>query len=285
MGSWLHFAPRSAPACSRASSPLANPVDLPVDDMAKAASRFPARALAPLAAVLAAVLVVLSLGGGRVPHASSSGIVALRTGCETDTTTAVTDAPAAGGRVALTFDDGPSAYTPEVLRALRHEDAQATFFVIGSQVAGHEGVLRRMVRDGHEIGNHSMLHGVDPDENDLAQASDEIQRASGFRPCQFRPPGGTFSDELVQRAALLGMGTVLWSVDPQDWVAQEPESIIERVLAVTEPGSIILLHDAGGDRTATAQIVEPLTRGLRDRGYELVTVTKLLGGHFTVGGE
>lgn len=196
---------------------------------------------------------------------------------------AVTSAAQPDMRVALTFDDGPGAYTPRVLRALRRSDARATFFVIGTQVEGREGLLRRMLRDGHEIGNHSMLHTSNPDETDMADASAAIEGATGFRPCQFRPPGGVVDDELVQRADTLGMSTVLWSVDPGDWQAQEPAEILDRVVSVIEPGSVVLLHDGGGDRSATAEIAPQLIGELRDRGFELVTVTRLFGGRFTIG--
>jgi peptidoglycan-N-acetylglucosamine deacetylase len=257
-------------------------LDVPKHLMIDAARKFPGHAALAGAVVLA--LAVLAVGsGGQEPNAKHGNLPSIRSGCDPGTEGAVTHAAAAERQIALTFDDGPTAYTPRVLRALRRSDAKATFFVIGSQVEGREGLLRRMLRDGHEIANHSMMHAPRPDEDDLADASAAIEDATGFRPCQFRPPGGDVDDALVQRAETLGMSTVLWSVDPGDWQAQEPSEISGRVMSAVEPGSIVLLHDGGGIRSATAEIAPLLIERLRDRGYELVTVTKLLGGRFTIG--
>ena len=203
------------------------------------------------------------------------------TGCRSGVEGLATRGEAAGRRIALTFDDGPSAYTARVLRALRRHEAHATFFVIGSQIEGREGLLRRMVRDGHEIGNHSMLHSPGPSTADLADSSRLIEDVTGFRPCHFRPPGGQVDDALMARARELGMATVLWSVDPGDWASQERGVILTRVLSVVEPGSIVLLHDGGGDRTGTAGVASKLIGRLTERDFKLVTMTELLGGEFT----
>jgi peptidoglycan/xylan/chitin deacetylase (PgdA/CDA1 family) len=284
MGSRLHFrGPAShrslrAPPRATASPPCFE------DDPIRPVATSTRRAALPIAAAFAAAFaaLILTAGPSQTPHATGD-VGLIRTGCVPGNEGSVTNAYGPERRVALTFDDGPSAFTPRVLRALRRTDARATFFVVGSQVEGRERLLRRMLRDGHEIGNHSMAHMPGPDESDIAQASETIEDATGFRPCQFRPPDGDVDDELVQRAAALGLSTVLWSVDAGDWQAQDPEAIRERVMSVIAPGSIVLLHDGGGDRHGTAEVAPQLIADLRDRGYELVTVTKLLGGRFTVG--
>jgi peptidoglycan/xylan/chitin deacetylase (PgdA/CDA1 family) len=233
--------------------------------------------------VIAIVLAVLLIDAGqRGPYAQPGEPAPVRVGCDPGTTGVATDGAATERRVALTFDDGPSSYTPRILRALRRADAPATFFVVGMQLGGREGMLRRMLRDGHEIGNHSMMHSPGPSREDLSEASATIEAATGFRPCRFRPPGGEVDDQLVRDAEALGMTTVLWNVDPGDWRLQEPSEMLALTLDAVEPGSIVLLHDGGGDRTATAEMVPQLIDGLRKRGFELVTVTRLLGGRFTV---
>jgi peptidoglycan/xylan/chitin deacetylase (PgdA/CDA1 family) len=236
-----------------------------------------------LAAGGAAVLglgVIAGIAEPELPATEGEPPLA-RTGCRSGVDGVATRGQAAGKRIALTFDDGPSAYTPRVLRALRRHEAHATFFVIGSQIEGREDVLRRMVRDGHEIGNHSMLHSAGPSAADLADSSRLIEDVTGFRPCHFRPPEGHVDDALMTRAGQLGMTTVLWSVDTGDWASQEPGAILSRALSAVGPGSIVLLHDGGGDRSGTAGVASELIDELSERDFELVTVTDLLGGEFT----
>lgn len=234
-----------------------------------------------LAAGGAAVLGLGLIAWLGEPEPPATDEAPARIGCRPGVDGLATRGEAVGKRVALTFDDGPSAYTPRVLRALRRHEAHATFFVIGSQIEGREEVLRRMVRDGHEIGNHSMLHSPGPSAADLSDASRLIEDATGFRPCHFRPPEGQLDDALMTRARDLGMTAVLWSIDTGDWASQEPDAILSRALTAVEPGSIVLLHDGGGDRSGTAAIASELIDELRERDFELVTVTDLLGGEFT----
>jgi len=224
--------------------------------------------------------LLVGLGGGGPDPERAPALV--RTGCKPGSEDIATHATAPDRRVALTFDDGPSSYSPEVLRALRRHGAHATFFVIGDRILGNEALLERMVADGHEIGNHSMVHAPSPDSADLADSQRLIEDVSGFRPCHFRPPGGQVDDALIARARALEMATVTWSVDTGDWANQDPAAILAGVLASVEPGSIILLHDGGGDRSGTASVTPQLIDQLRERGFELVTVTELFGGSFTL---
>jgi len=126
-----------------------------------------------------------------------------------------------------------------------------------------------------------MLHSPWPSAADLADSSRLIEDVTGFRPCHFRPPGGQVDEALIARAGDLGMTTVLWSVDAGDWGNQNPAALLSGVLSVVERGSIVLLHDGGGDRSGTAAVASQLIDELRERGFELVTVTDLLGGEFT----
>jgi len=178
--------------------------------------------------------------------------------------------------VAITFDDGPSDETRDFLGALERRGAPATFFVVGREIPGREDVLREAVAAGHEIANHSTSHMPLPSGTDVAETSELIERATGRAPCAFRPPEGRYSDRLLADARRLGMSVVTWDVDPEDWLSQDPAGIRERALAAVQPGSIVLMHDGGGDRTGTERSLSALIDALRARDYELVTVSELL---------
>ncbi|MEA2155372.1 MAG: peptidoglycan-N-acetylglucosamine deacetylase [Solirubrobacteraceae bacterium] len=184
--------------------------------------------------------------------------------------------------VALTFDDGPSAYTPAILTLLEREHVPGTFFMVGKEVPGHAALLHRMLRDGFMIGNHTFTHanvsgGGGLAAQQIAATQAVIRRASGFTPCLFRPPGGATSGALQATAASLGLLTIIWNVDPRDWSTPGTGSIVSTVLAQTRPGSIILLHDGGGARSETVAAVPQIVRTLTARGYHFVTVAQLLG--------
>ena len=108
--------------------------------------------------------------------------------------------------VALTFDDGPSTYTDDVLRILDHNHVHATFFQIGEQVPAYAALDRKILAHGNEIGNHSWRHAMGPGKSDLRQTSDVIEHATGFRPCMFRPPGGYLPSSTAAAASALAHG-------------------------------------------------------------------------------
>lgn len=179
--------------------------------------------------------------------------------------------------VGITFDDGPGAYTTRVLRILRRFEVSATFFQIGSQVRGANRIERKILRSGSEIGDHSYGHETNPGYGSIAAGSRAILRASGFRPCVFRPPGGRASSEVVAAARANGMKTVLWDVDPRDWSNPGTGAIIANVLAHAHRGAIIIMHD-GGSRSQTLAALPTILRGLRSRGLRAVKVSRLLKG-------
>ncbi|HEX7060298.1 MAG TPA: polysaccharide deacetylase family protein [Solirubrobacterales bacterium] len=179
--------------------------------------------------------------------------------------------------VALTFDDGPSDYTPEFLKVLRDKHARGTFFEIGQEVAGHEATMRQILAEGSEIGNHTMHHGSLPSYDDLAATSARIEAATHFRPCLFRPPGGGVDAAVIAAAGEAGMRTVTWDVDPSDWTNPGSGAVYGRVVDAARPGSIILMHDGGGDRGGTLAALPRIIDALRARGYRFATVTELLG--------
>ena len=188
-----------------------------------------------------------------------------------------------GRRVALTFDDGPSLFTPLVLRSLKRYKAPATFFVVGSMISGREAMLRKALREGSILANHSWSHPRMPalteemQRLELHKTNLAIRRASGYRPCLFRPPYGLTDQGLESVSRGSKLQTVLWDVDGADWESPAPELLAQRVLSTVKPGSIILLHDGGGDRSATAAALPAILRGLKQKRLRPVTLPRLLG--------
>jgi peptidoglycan-N-acetylglucosamine deacetylase len=184
--------------------------------------------------------------------------------------------------VALTFDDGPSPYTPSVLRVLERAHVNATFFLIGRQVAGGAAFARRALRDGDVVGNHTWNHanlsgGGAAAAGQLRETNAAIERATGFRPCLFRAPYGSTSGALERVAAGLGLTTIQWNVDPRDWSLPGTGAIVSRVLGAVRPGAIVIMHDGGGPRQETVAALPQIIAGLHRRGYTLETVPQLLG--------
>lgn len=182
--------------------------------------------------------------------------------------------------VALTFDDGPGEATGDILDTLAGRGAHATFFIVGNQVPAREHLLRRVVAEGHGIGNHTMTHprfGVDrvSVRSELQDLSQLVLSTTGARPRFFRPPFGILDREALSAARRLRMRTFLWDVDPQDWRGLRADEISDAVLAAVRPGSIILLHDGGGSRRATAEALPQILDGLSDRGHPVVTLSEL----------
>jgi peptidoglycan/xylan/chitin deacetylase (PgdA/CDA1 family) len=181
--------------------------------------------------------------------------------------------------VALTFDDGPSSLTPAFLDVLRDKHAAATFFEVGQEMPGRGSTMRRILREGSEIGNHTMHHGFFPGHAEIAGPSALSEAYAHFRPCLFRPPGGAVDSAVISTAASLGMRTVTWDVDPSDWSNPGSGAVYSRVVGAVRPGSIVVMHDGGGDRGGTLAALPSIIDTLRSRGYRFATVSELLGGH------
>lgn len=209
--------------------------------------------------------------------------VPLATGCVASGPSYVTNLDTTRKVVALTFDDGPAEDTPQFLDILEREHAVATFFQIGDQESAYgRRVDRRMLADGDVIGDHTWNHhdvsaGGAAARQELEQAAAAIQATSGLRPCLFRAPYGDVSPALISLARSLGMITVAWNVDPRDWARPGATAIYDNVVGNVRPGSIVLQHDGGGDRSETLSALPQEIDTLRARGYTFVTIPQLLG--------
>ncbi len=185
-------------------------------------------------------------------------------------------------RVALTFDDGPSSYTPAVLRTLRRFHARATFFLVGREVGHQAQLVRQELAEGNAVGDHTFNHadvsgGGSVAAGEIGRAKLSIRKASGYTPCLFRAPYGAVSRPLLAVARSQGMLTIGWNVDPRDWSRPGADAISRRVLEATRRGSIVIMHDGGGARAETVAALPSIIRTLQSRGYRLVTVPELLG--------
>jgi peptidoglycan/xylan/chitin deacetylase (PgdA/CDA1 family) len=183
----------------------------------------------------------------------------------------------ASKRVALTFDDGPSAYTQSFVSTLASHHVFGTFFEVGQEVAGRSAAMRSALAHGDELGDHSYHHTQLPSESDIRATADRIQQASGFRPCDFRPPYGSYNSAEIDAARREGMSTITWDVDPADYSRPGSQAIYERVVSHVQPGSIVIMHDGGGDRSETLAALPRIIGTLKARGYKLVTISRLLG--------
>lgn len=178
--------------------------------------------------------------------------------------------------VALTFDDGPGIYTHKVLKILKKAHVPATFFVVGYLVERYPDIVKDEVRLGNSVGNHSWSHPLTIPfaQMDQKQLDNQIERtndalaALGIKPNLFRPPGGSYDANVVETARRNGARTVLWDISTDDWAsATTPKDIVQRIMSQIQPGSIILMHDGGGDQSATVKALPTLIKQIRKRGY------------------
>jgi peptidoglycan-N-acetylglucosamine deacetylase len=179
--------------------------------------------------------------------------------------------------VALTIDDGPDpTWTPPVLALLARLDIRATFCVIGRQAAAHPTLVADVAAAGHQIANHTYTHRflgtASPGRisTEIERATEAIATAAGGRrPRLFRTPGGEWSGAVLAECAAQGLRPLDWSVDPRDWSRPGTASIV-KTLMTTTPGSIILEHDGGGDRSQTLEALTIALPRLLDSGYRFV---------------
>jgi len=178
--------------------------------------------------------------------------------------------------VALTFDDGPYARaTIPILNTLKEHNVVGTFFVLGNRVEMHKDIVKRIVDEGNEIGNHTYSHiqltslPKDKVRYQIDKTQKAILSVTGIEPKIMRPTYGSYDDKLK---STINMPMILWSIDPKDWKVKDGEKIANHVLSQVKDGDIILLHDMFESTTEAVDIIVP---GLLNRGFQLVTVSEL----------
>ena len=194
--------------------------------------------------------------------------------------------PSTKREVALTFDDAPDdMFTPQILDVLKQEGVKATFFVVGNRVEAHPDIMKRMVQEGHAIGNHSYNHANLPKladarfRNQIQKTDELIRQYTGYVPNIVRPPYGNISEEQIQWLASQGKKVINWNVDSLDWKGLSSEEVQTNILAHMRPGSIILQHSGGGigeDLSGTVKCLPNIIKTLRNNGMKLVSVLELL---------
>jgi peptidoglycan/xylan/chitin deacetylase (PgdA/CDA1 family) len=180
--------------------------------------------------------------------------------------------------MALTLDDGPSGLTDGILDALRDRHSSATFFMLGRNAQNRPDTVRRVSAEGHEIGNHTWNHSDlttltdEPIAAELQSTGDLLRSLSGQAVSTFRPPYGALNDRVLGVAS---MPAILWSVDTRDWAGQSDADLLSYSVSAPRVGTIMLMHDIQG---ATGRVMPQVLDGLLDRGFSLVTLSKLFDG-------
>lgn len=185
--------------------------------------------------------------------------------------------------VSLTFDDGPNPpYTSQVLAILQHYGITATFFDVGRQVQAYPDLVRQEYGSGHSVGNHTWGHANLPALSapsviwQLTTDEDIIEHTIGVRPVFFRPPYGAFNTLTLEDINKFGLIAFMWSVDPRDWSRPGVKAIVARVLYQTRNGSVILMHDGGGNRSQTVAALPIIIESLQQRGFRFVSLQQLI---------
>lgn len=177
-------------------------------------------------------------------------------------------------KIHLTFDDGPHPVgTPKILDVLKERNVRSTFFLIGNNVRQYPALTRRIVDEGHIIGNHTFHHlrmmfrSGKIQQSEIEQANEVIEQLTGTRPTFFRPPYGFFDHRTLSAAREANLRVVLWSIDPKDFKASSRENVVRKVIVNLHPGGIVLLHDNDFTRNTLAQTVNSIIDGIEAQGY------------------
>lgn len=178
--------------------------------------------------------------------------------------------------VALTFDDGPSKYTPQILDILKKNHVKATFCMLGNNVGSYKQTAKRVVREGHRLCDHSRSH---PDfttlSNSAAKAQivytqNKIRTVTGRAPSVFRFPYGASNARVRNVVRNQNLRILGWTVDTRDWSRPGTNTIVNRAVNNTRPGGVILMHDGGGNRTQTVAALDKTIKKLKAKGYTFV---------------
>ena len=259
-----------------------------------------------LLAILALLITAVSSGGGRDRHhtaaisdpASRRATATRLTPAEREAqmhaaeeraidnvlsyTPAITSGASKGHELALTFDDGPGPYTQQLVGVLNRLHVHATFFAIGEEERYFSAGTVLELHSGDVVGDHTETHpmmaslSAHEQREELVEQIARIELLGGPRPRLFRPPYGSFDATTFHILHQLHLLMVLWSTDTSDYTLPGVHAIVQRALAGAHPGAIILMHDAGGDRSETIAALPAIVRGLRKKGLEPVTIPRLM---------
>ncbi len=183
--------------------------------------------------------------------------------------------------IAISFDDGPAEnHTPEILKLLKQENINATFFCIGKHIEGNEDILKQIIADGHIVGNHSYSHHFWFDMfsskkmlADLKMMDDEMEKVTGLKPKLFRPPYGVTNPN-VKKAIVKGQYTpVGWSVRSMDTVIKDENKLLQKINGSLKPGAVFLFHDTS---KSTLKALPAFIKEVKNRGYNIIPLDKML---------
>ena len=183
--------------------------------------------------------------------------------------------------IALSFDDGPTGLrTNRVLDILRENQIEAAFFCIGENIPGREEQLKRIVAEGHVVGNHSYSHHHYFDLFssrkmllDLQKMSQICQEITGLSPLFFRPPYGVTNPNLKKAVMQAGFISIGWSIRSYDTVIRNEDRLLKRILSSLKPGAILLLHDSS---ETTVMLLPQLLKAIHEKGYRIVRLDKMI---------
>jgi peptidoglycan/xylan/chitin deacetylase (PgdA/CDA1 family) len=184
-----------------------------------------------------------------------------------------------GNQIALTFDDGPTLFTQQVLDLLKQYEQKATFFCIGKQVEKFPDIVRRIIDEGHTIGNHTYSHskntgwlGVQEMTAEIHHADRVIQKVIHKKPVFYRPPFGVTNPSIKKAVKQTGHQTIGWSIRSLDTVIEDKSRILSRILNRLAPGKVVLLHDTS---SKSVDVVAKLLKEMKKNSYASVSIDTL----------
>ncbi len=187
-------------------------------------------------------------------------------------------------KIAITFDDGPSAqYTPAILDYLKEEDVHATFFIVGSQARFYPELVQREEAEGHELGNHTDSHphlcsvSIGALQKEVLACEKTVYELTECRTLLFRPPEGHCTQNISQMLENMDYRIILWNIDTRDWDRQMAPDIAKNILENVKSGDIILFHDCVSRKDSqTLAALKMVIPELKKQGYQFVTVSELI---------
>ncbi len=183
-------------------------------------------------------------------------------------------------KIALTFDDGPSEFTLEVLELLKKQNAKATFFCIGKNIEKHPEIVKQIIAEGHLVGNHSYNHSKFFDFYNAKKITEELQKTDSLlekftskKINFFRPPYGVTTPSIRRALNITGHKVIGWNIRSLDGGTTNVELILNRIIKRVSPGGIVLLHDTGSH---SVLVLEQFLQFLQQNNYEVISIEELL---------